>query len=272
MNILAFLPVALFAASILYAVPFAISGECIIKHPDGKYSQKCHVSDKASCDNLAMSGDEVWFYDRDCDELVNPGTPIGNFDAKRTSFFISAKPSGETHNCTSGRYFAKLGEWIPFEILIDTSEDDGYCELAFGIYDPENLIASTGAGLTVHFYHGGAPTRECRNLGTRIVPIYPLMTTDANSLPITWPPFIDDTDDSKEGVEWCNLAFQVTGNDSIELDIEYHPNGGVPIECMTAAATQQKPAVASFNNMITIGLNTRGGPGGCQINFRLRKK
>ena len=247
----------------------AKAGECVIQYDNGNHADKCGISEDQCSTIAGGGGGTYYYYPKECGTPFDDGVPIVNYDRNRTSLLISMKPygDGKDHNCSNGRFFAPIGEWLPKDLTIDTRDDGGGCEIAFGLYDPQKLFAGTGSRLSVNFADGGTPTGECAATGSHTVPVIDDSSKDPRELGITWPPFNDDTDNR---AEWCNMTFQFTGSDVFELDVAFVALGAAK-ECINAASKEAPMLVSLNSSPPTIGLDTDGGPLGCALNFRLRK-
>ncbi|NUP51614.1 MAG: hypothetical protein HOW97_30495 [Catenulispora sp.] len=148
-------------------------------------------------------------------------------------------------------------------ILIDTDNRDGGCIMSLGVFDPGNAVP----GLSIQYtweYTGGSYPDQCQNLntgytqGTFSAPVGPTENFG--------PAFLDDTD-NRSG--YCNLTFTVSGRTDVALDIQFYPT---PMAEAGQCRNVTSPGAyfsASTGSPVTIGLDTDGRGGGCELQLRL---
>lgn len=170
---------------------------------------------------------------------------------------IRFNPDGDPGQCggkTGDQWFTERN-WTE-AIRFDTDGRRGGCQLAFGIYDPDNDLQ--GVSLTYGFQAtpGGDPA-QCGNQGTHQMPI----RSDARTF---GPTIRIDTDNRPGG---CNLTLAVPTIDRtyVKLDIQYDPDGDAG-QCGNTgyhwAETDRGP--------VTIGVDTDNRVGGCRLQLRLQ--
>lgn len=172
-------------------------------------------------------------------------------------------PNGNAGQCgeppTGQTQWAASPNWT-YPITIDTDNRVGGCQLAFGVYDPSNTLSGVSMSYTWTATAGG-DAGQCGNPGTYQMPIGPFQTFGGV--------IIDDTD-NRPG--FCWLTFSVTDpSNTIGLDVEFYPTPNAD----AGQCNGYKPApdyYTAFNGSpVTIGLDTDGRGGGCELSLRIEK-
>lgn len=142
-------------------------------------------------------------------------------------------------------------------IRFDTDNRSGGCQLSFGIFDPDNTLR--GASISYGFRaSAGGDGGQCGNPGTHQMPIQRFRTFG--------PQVRVDTDGRPGG---CTLTFTVSGRSDVILEVRYFADGDGSQCGNTLPSDQNHTAFAG--SPVTIGLDTDGRSGGCQMQLRLQK-
>ncbi|KUN75794.1 hypothetical protein AQJ64_40960 [Streptomyces griseoruber] len=170
---------------------------------------------------------------------------------------IQFNPDGDAGQCggTTGQQWGGTPDFTR-SIRFDTDNRPGGCQLAFGVYDPDNTLA--GASLTYGFQASpGGDAGQCGSQGTYRIPIQRFRT---------FGPSVRVDTDNRSG--WCNLTFTVSGRSDVVLDVQFYADGDGG-QCVNALpAGQYRSAFAG--SPVTVGIDADGRPGGCQFLLRLR--
>lgn len=163
-------------------------------------------------------------------------------------------PTGDPGQCGGPQQqWAPISNWtVP--IRVDTDNRPGGCRLAFGVQDSDNSLA----GLMLFFAWSGPDAGQCGQPNSYSIPISPSFSFSTSVL--------DDTDNRPGG---CNLSFFVFGRSDIGLDIQFWADGDAS-QCQGSLAPGQF-YTAFQGNFITVGLDTDGRAGGCNLALRLRR-
>ncbi|MER6411042.1 hypothetical protein [Streptomyces humidus] len=171
---------------------------------------------------------------------------------------IQFNPDGDAGQCggTTGQQWSSNPDFTR-PIRIDTDNRSGGCQLAFGIYDPDNTLS--GLSLSYRFQASpGGDAGQCGNPGTYQMPIQRFRT---------FGPSVRIDTDNRAG--WCNLAFTVSGRSDVVLDVQFYADGDGG-QCVNALpAGQYQSAFAGAP--VTVGIDADGRSGGCQLLLRLRR-
>ncbi|WP_190087665.1 hypothetical protein [Streptomyces melanogenes] len=171
---------------------------------------------------------------------------------------IQYNPDGDAGQCggRTGQQWATSPDWTQ-PIRFDTDGRPGGCQLAFGVYDPDNTFA--GASISYAFYvNPGGDSGQCGAQGTYQMPIRPFQT---------FGPSVRVDTDNRSG--YCNLTLAVSGRSDIGLDVQFYPDGDAG-QCKNyLPAGQYRTAYAG--NPVTVGIDADNRPGGCQFLLRLRR-
>ncbi|MFJ9828916.1 hypothetical protein ACIRSU_31770 [Streptomyces sp. NPDC101160] len=143
-------------------------------------------------------------------------------------------------------------------IRFDTDSRAGGCQLAFGIYDPENELPGLIATYTFRSTPGGDPA-QCGNQGTHRIPV---STTSR-----TFGPVIRIDTDNRQG--GCDLTFALSTPRGESIGVNYTSDGD-RAQCGNALP----PSDGSFSPVdndreYTLRIDTDDRPGGCRLRLRL---
>jgi hypothetical protein len=157
--------------------------------------------------------------------------------------------------------WADLGTWTQ-AVRIDTDNRPGGCQVRFGVNDPFGDLAGLRLAYKWEVSAGGDGGQCVSQSGSSYVniPVVPFDVFFART-------FRMDTD-SRSG--WCNLTFRIIGRADVALDILFEYDGE-HAQCVgsTDPGLNQFRTVDSTHEQ-TIGIDTDGRAGGCQLSFRLR--
>ncbi|MFD9791940.1 hypothetical protein ACFWXK_13420 [Streptomyces sp. NPDC059070] len=182
-----------------------------------------------------------------------PATP----SAAAPAIGIQFNPDGDAGQCggRTGQQWATSPDWSQ-AIRFDTDGRPGGCQLAFGVYDPDNTFA--GASLTYDFQVSpGGDGGQCGSQGTYAMPIRPFQT---------FGPSVRVDTDNRSG--YCNLTLGVTGRSDVVLDVQFYADGDAGQCKNTLPAGQYQTAY--WGSPVTVGIDADNRPGGCQFLLRLR--
>ncbi|MFI0924202.1 hypothetical protein ACH4TP_09790 [Streptomyces sp. NPDC021012] len=171
---------------------------------------------------------------------------------------IQFNPDGDPGQCggRTGEQWKFPGD--PTEaIRFDTDSRPGGCRLAFGIYDPGNVMTGVSATYTFKVTPGGDPG-QCGNQGTHKLPITTTSPTFGDAIRI-------DTDNRQGG---CDLTFALTSPTSTSLNINYASDGD-RAQCGNALPLPGGFSPVDNDREITLRIDTDDRPGGCQLQLRL---
>jgi hypothetical protein len=148
-------------------------------------------------------------------------------------------------------------------ILIDTDNRVGGCELAFGVYDPSQDLN----GISIQYSWGVSPggdAGQCDNPGTYPVPISEIENFSTLV-----------TDDSDNRAGWCSLTFTVSGalasGGQFGLNIQFYPTPDADAGQCNGYLPEGDYYTATPGSPVTIGLDTDGRGGGCELSLRLQE-
>lgn len=171
------------------------------------------------------------------------------------SFTGTTKKGDDPAQCGgSKQQWAAMPNWST-PIRLDTDGRPGGCLLGFGLQDPSGVFA--GVDITYQWTPtGGGNDQQCGGAGQYTVPTN--LGFGSN--------IVVDTDDSAGG---CYLVFSIDGRDDMALDVQFWAdtdNG----QCGNALP-EGEYWTASSGQSVTLLDDTDGRPGGCELQFRLRK-
>ncbi|MER7766897.1 hypothetical protein [Kitasatospora sp. NPDC096140] len=173
------------------------------------------------------------------------------------AFGIRFDPDGDPAQCggRQGDQWHVSGEWSD-EIRLDTDDRPGGCRLAFGMFDPQNVLGSVSVRYAWQSAPGTGPG-QCGNQGDYRIPT---STTDR-----TFGPAIRIDTDSRPG--GCTLTFLVSNTEhAVTLDIRYAGDGDVT-QCGGSLPNDQY--TASPGHPVALAVDTDNRPGGCRLQLRL---
>lgn len=170
---------------------------------------------------------------------------------------IRFNPDGDPGQCggrTGDQWLAER-HWTD-AVRFDADGRRGGCQLAFGVYDPDNSLEGVSLTYEIAATPGGDPS-QCGNPGVHAMPISRTARTFGSGIRI-------DTDNRPGG---CTLTFDVAriGGTYVALDIQYDADGDAR-QCGNTgyrwAETDRGP--------VKIGVDTDDRAGGCRLQLRLR--
>lgn len=169
---------------------------------------------------------------------------------------VQFNADGDAGQCggTTGEQWTSSPGWTQ-AIRIDTDERSGGCQLAFGVHDPDSVLAGSSISYSLQPSSGGDAGQCGSYQGTYSMPILPI--------PVFGQAVRIDTD-GRPG--WCNLTFTVTGR--IVLDVQFYPDGDAG-QCPDALPAGQFRS-AFVGTPVTVKIDADGRSGGCQLLLRLR--
>ncbi|MFJ5551209.1 hypothetical protein [Streptomyces sp. NPDC093225] len=142
-------------------------------------------------------------------------------------------------------------------IRFDTDSRAGGCHLAFGIYDPDALLAGTSVTYTFKPTPGADPA-QCGNPGTHQMPVQRTSRTFGPSIRI-------DTDNRPGG---CDLTFALSSPIGMSIDVDYSSDGD-RAQCGNARPFPGLFSPVDNSRAYTMRIDTDDRPGGCRLQLRL---
>jgi hypothetical protein len=167
--------------------------------------------------------------------------------------------AGQCGNPTSSTQWAVSPDWTS-PIRIDTDGRAGGCDLAFGIYDPSDVLAGLSAAYTWAVSPGG-DANQCGNAGTWSMPV--------NTQFEQFGQVVLDDSDNRSG--WCNLTFSLSGRSDVGLDLQYYADASGSANQCVNALPQGDYYTATAGSPVTLELDTDNRPGGCWLSVRVRQ-
>ncbi|MCO5978109.1 hypothetical protein [Ideonella oryzae] len=158
-----------------------------------------------------------------------------------------------------GRTATRINDWTP-PIRINTDGGWGGCTLAWAITDPKNTLKDLKIKIG-YSYGNGQATGECGTPSESNIEITKIQPS--------WMPKLQiDTDDRPS---WCNLRFEIEGRNDIELNVKFFADDSGVDQCKNRLPADKWHTVKA-GQPLTIGLDTDGRYGGCQLSLRISKK
>ncbi|MDX3752457.1 hypothetical protein [Streptomyces sp. AK08-02] len=171
---------------------------------------------------------------------------------------IRFNPDGDAGQCggLAGEQWGRNPDFTR-AIRFDTDNRSGGCQLSFGIFDPDNTLSGASVSYAFRATAGG-DAGQCGNPGTFQMPIQRFKTFGSQVRV--------DTDGRPGG---CNLTFAVSGRSDVILQVRYFADGDGG-QCVNSLPSDQNHT-AFAGSPVTIGIDTDGRSGGCQMQLRLQK-
>ncbi|MFF2629296.1 hypothetical protein ACFVUN_26480 [Kitasatospora griseola] len=171
---------------------------------------------------------------------------------------VRFNPDGDPGQCGGRTGEQWANEYDGTEpIRLDTDSRLGGCQLAFGIYDPDDLLSSSSYTYTFEATPGGDPA-QCGNPGTHQMAISKTSRVFGPSIRI-------DTDNRPGG---CILTFALSSPTSIRLGINYFSDGD-RAQCGNAGPNNGAFSPVANDREVPIRIDTDDRPGGCGLQVRL---
>ncbi len=171
---------------------------------------------------------------------------------------IRFNPDGDAGQCggLAGQQWAKDPDFTK-AIRFDTDSRSGGCQLSFGIFDPDSTLRGVSISYGFRVTSGG-DEGQCGNPGTHQMPIQRFRTFG--------PQVRVDTDGRSGG---CDLTFTVSGRSDVILEVRYFADGDGS-QCGNPLPSDQNHT-AFEGSPVTIGIDTDGRSGGCQMQLHLQQ-
>jgi hypothetical protein len=195
--------------------------------------------------------------------------------------FDKDDPNGGDNQCgrgARGDQFAVMGNWSR-EIKITPNLDPGGCGLSFAILDPSQAYA--GYELMVTLAEDGGPKygNACyvtQKNGTNKTPSG--FSIERTRDEVRWTPTLHFDTHEHNWPVICKIEFKDVSSKSLPVafEISYYPDGGTSTQCMNTASPEHPHSIYTAKpnggHAVTLGLQTNGNTGACNVAFRLNSR